>query len=75
MNRDRIEELAVGYSTGELNGQELSEFKAWRSTATAEELVWFASIVDGAGEIAHKPHACGGTSPRVEGEDHGAARA
>lgn len=52
MNREQIEELALSYSTGELEGKELARFKAWRAGATAEELSWFASIVDTAGELA-----------------------
>jgi len=52
MNRQRIEELAVAYSTGELDGQDFADFKAWRSTATSEELSWFAAVVDTAGDLA-----------------------
>ena len=52
MNRDQIEELAVSYSNGELDGEELAKFQAWRAGATAEELLWFSTIVDTAGELA-----------------------
>ena len=52
MNRERIEDLAVLYSSGELSEDELADFKAWRASATVDELAWFAEIVDGAGEIA-----------------------
>jgi quercetin dioxygenase-like cupin family protein len=46
MNRERIEDLAMLYSSGELSGQDLADFTAWRATATAEELAYFAGIVD-----------------------------
>ena len=52
MNREEIEELAVSYSIGELQGEELTRFGTWRAGATAEELSWFAAIVDTAGELA-----------------------
>jgi len=52
MNRDRLEDLAVLYSTGELSGQDFDDFKAWRASATTEELACFATIVDDAGALA-----------------------
>lgn len=52
MNRERLEDLAVLYSSGELSGQDLSDFKTWRSAATAEELASFATIVDDAAALA-----------------------
>lgn len=52
MTRERIEEFAVSYSAGELDGQDFAEFKTWRTNATAEELSWFAAIVDTAGDLA-----------------------
>lgn len=51
MNRERIEDLALLYSTGELGGEELAEFRTWRAGASPQELTWFASIVDGATEF------------------------
>jgi quercetin dioxygenase-like cupin family protein len=68
MKRERIEELAVSYSTGELEGQELAEFKAWRLTAAPEELAWFAAIVDGAGELAMSHLRPVAPSPELKGK-------
>lgn len=52
MNNERLEDLAVLYSAGELSGQDLADFQAWRPLASADELAHFAAIVDDSAALA-----------------------